>query len=498
MSVVSEDIGAQRLLSNGASLALLDPCGQITWWCAPDPESAPLLWRLLAEDGAAARWIDCAPYLTPGGVAGPTLRTIVTGHSGRLELWDALLLDRDGGPFMVRLVRGLDRALLVDHELVVGGFDDPPVHWADDGSACVNDMSLHVHGGHSAVNGTFLTTTVTAPRGRWAAVTIGINTVAQEVSALVAQVQTAAAEHERGLAGIFPPRHHPERARDALAVLRSCTYRSTGAVLAAATTSLPEAVGGSRQFDSLLLAARRRRRGGRRRPVWEARSGEAVPALRRRDRATHNTDSGSPPIVTDVHGRPVPEEREVEGIAGWQGSRPVRVGNGAPGQVQHDAVGMFIEAVSVYIQQGGKLDASTWALTRGLVDLLCKETHPTNGIWEFRTPRLLLSADKGPRGHLHRGLVVGGRSPRGGRTLRRSASTGPGARYTAAPAICGGGRPIHWWQSRKHPAGVGAHASRPCLYLLDAADVRRRFTVVGLSAWRPARFVSLRTRPAPT
>lgn len=82
------------------------------------------------------------------------------------------------------------------------------------------------------------------------------------------------------------------------------------------------------------------------------------------------SQNGIPPAspVTHVRGDPVPVEREVEGVAGWAGSLPVRVGNTAGGQVQHDGLGLVLEGVSVYLQTGGTLDNDTWSLVRADAD----------------------------------------------------------------------------------------------------------------------------------
>lgn len=97
-----------------------------------------------------------------------------------------------------------------------------------------------------------------------------------------------------------------------------------------------------------------------------------------------------------MRGGPVPEERTVEGIEGWGGSRPVRVGNDAAGQLQYDAWGLVVEAVSVHLQTGGSLDDATWALVRTVADRIAtEEPEASGGIWELRDPRLLLSGDVG-------------------------------------------------------------------------------------------------------
>jgi GH15 family glucan-1,4-alpha-glucosidase len=92
----------------------------------------------------------------------------------------------------------------------------------------------------------------------------------------------------------------------------------------------------------------------------------------------------------------VPEEREVHGIAGWGGTGPVRVGNAAGGQVQYDALGLLVEAVSVHLQLGAALDPACWKLVRGVADhLVAPPTRRTSGIWELRDPSDLVSADIG-------------------------------------------------------------------------------------------------------
>ncbi|WP_350340582.1 trehalase-like domain-containing protein [Candidatus Aeolococcus gillhamiae] len=76
------DIGAQRLLSNGKSLALLAPSGQVTCWCAPEPDSPPLLWRLVGPGGSAATWVGCTADATPGILAGPQRGSCRTALAG--------------------------------------------------------------------------------------------------------------------------------------------------------------------------------------------------------------------------------------------------------------------------------------------------------------------------------------------------------------------------------------------------------------------------------
>ncbi len=80
------------------------------------------------------------------------------------------------------------------------------------------------------------------------------------------------------------------------------------------------------------------------------------------------------------------------------GAELVRSGlaNAAAGQRQYDALGMLLEAVSVYLQTGGSLDDDTWEMVRTVADRVAGEDPgPSSGIWEFRDERPLVSADIG-------------------------------------------------------------------------------------------------------
>ncbi|MDQ4031874.1 MAG: glycoside hydrolase family 15 protein [Actinomycetota bacterium] len=90
------------------------------------------------------------------------------------------------------------------------------------------------------------------------------------------------------------------------------------------------------------------------------------------------------------------------------GPAPVRVGNAAKDQVQYDGLGLLVEAVSVYVQTGGRLDAVTWRLVRELADFVVTgetgQPQPSNSIWEQQDGALLIDGDIG------RWLVRTGRS----------------------------------------------------------------------------------------
>ena len=93
-------------------------------------------------------------------------------------------------------------------------------------------------------------------------------------------------------------------------------------------------------------------------------------------------------VVYDVFGEARLPERELGHLAGYAGSRPVRIGNDAHGQLQLDVYGEVIDAVAWFIRHGGQLDRDTVRLLDGLGRTVCKRwREPDEGIWEGRAGR---------------------------------------------------------------------------------------------------------------
>lgn len=357
-------------------------------------DSAPLLWRLLDAGGGCAAWRDVRPVTRSPEPAGPVARTVVRCAGVRVECLDALV-EAGGGTALVRLTRASEGRLHLTHVLSAGGFDGPWAEWSGS-TARVGAVSLVVDGGHSSPYGRELRTVVTAPPGRWAALVVGVDGVVEaDPEVLVRRLAAAEHAHARRRAGALVPRHHPERAADALAVLDACTFSASGAVAAAPTTSLPEAPGADRQFDYRYTWLR------------DASLAISVAALLGRRKSARRYlsfvktlagEDGELPAapLTDIRGGPVPAERQVEGVAGWAGSRPVRVGNAAARQRQHDAPGFLLEGISVYLQTSGSLDDETWRIVRRAADRAADaDPGPTSGIWELRGPQDLVAGDIG-------------------------------------------------------------------------------------------------------
>jgi GH15 family glucan-1,4-alpha-glucosidase len=170
-----------------------------------------------------------------------------------------------------------------------------------------------------------------------------------------------------------------------LVTLRGLTHVDTGGIVAAPTTSLPEDFGGERNWDYRYCWLRD-----------AALTLESLLAAGRADHAHHWRDwllraiAGDPEdmqvMYTVEGGRHLPE-LELEHLAGYAGSRPVRIGNGAVDQRQTDVLGEVMCALSMARDHGVKETRDSWSLQRTLVNKLAEEWQkPDNGLWEIRGP----------------------------------------------------------------------------------------------------------------
>ncbi|MEY6456210.1 glycoside hydrolase family 15 protein [Corynebacterium pseudotuberculosis] len=174
-----------------------------------------------------------------------------------------------------------------------------------------------------------------------------------------------------------------ELVRRSLLVLRALTHSDTGGIVAAPTASLPEDFGGERNWDY--------------RYTWlrdAALTVEVMVAHGFVEGATNWRDWLLRAVAGDVEnlqimyglgGKRELEELELDHLAGYENSRPVRIGNGAAGQYQADVVGEVMLALAKLRDAGYPEDEFSWGLQKKLLDYTITNIHQKDhGIWEMR------------------------------------------------------------------------------------------------------------------
>lgn len=398
-------VGLERhsMIGNGSSTALLTPDAKICWMSHPLPDSGSLFAHLLGGDAAGhfsvepvkasqvlgqryvdstmiveTRWADVTvtDYLEPAPEGITSLVRVLSG-TGAARIVFAPRPDYANAPFSMEARGG---------ELHVAGTSDPIVLLAPDVSFSITSDGRHA--------------TATAEVNlRQGPVVLNLRCGDTEVQRHpdgtdeAARRAAVALHSRRWVQDLALPSVKPSLVRRSALVLRALVHEPTGAVLAAPTTSLPEGIGGTRNWDyrycwlrdgSMTVNAL----------VDLGSTEEADGFLRWLGRILANAPGPEwlHPLYS-VTGAPLSTEAIIESLPGYAGSRPVRIGNAADHQVQLDVFGPIAELIHGLSEARGSLADPHWDLMVQMAHAVLARWHePDHGIWEAR---------RAPRHHVY-------------------------------------------------------------------------------------------------
>ncbi|MFD2417507.1 trehalose-phosphatase [Amycolatopsis pigmentata] len=383
------------MLANERSVALVTPDARLTWLCHPGPDAPALFADLLGGSGAGH--FSIKPHrngLPLGQRYLPNTMTVETRWS-RLLVTDYL---EPGGPAhrtdLVRVISGSAEASVV--------FAPRPEFGGVPVRLVAEEDGLRVLGTSEPI-------VLRAPGLSWEITSDGLHDTASAVVQPTAQDPvvlelrcgtTSLGPHElsevdrRARAGAFwsdwasglkLPHVETELVARSALTLRGLCNSDTGGVLAAATSSLPEEIGGVRNWDYRYCWIRDAAM-----TVRELVGLGSVQEAEGYLRWLHDvlgTLAGPErlhPLYT-ISGTQLGAEAVIESLPGYAGSRPVRVGNLANHQVQLDVFGPVVELVCSLAEVRGELRDEDWQLVRAMAEAVSRRwSEPDHGIWEER------------------------------------------------------------------------------------------------------------------
>jgi GH15 family glucan-1,4-alpha-glucosidase len=384
------------LIGDCHSAALVSREGSVDWWCVPRFDSHACFAALLGTP-AHGRFL-----ITPAGPAQssrryrPDTMVLETEHdteTGRVRVVDCLAM-RDRRPVLVRRVEGISGFVPMRVELIVRfdyGSVVPWVHRVNGNWRAVagpDGLEMHTP---VELTGQNLTTTAefTVRRRERVPFVLGWfpSHDPQPLPRSAAQLIARTTKYWHAWSARCS---YDGEWRDAvlrsLLTLEALTYKPTGGIVAAPTTSLPETLGGSRNWDYRFCWVRDATL------TLEAfiAGGYREEAERWRDwllRAAAGRPEGLQTMY-GVAGERRLTELELDWLPGYDGARPVRTGNAAHEQLQLDVFGELADVLWQGLRAGMVPTDESWALLRVvLTSLEQRWREPDEGIWEVRGPR---------------------------------------------------------------------------------------------------------------
>jgi len=387
------------VLGDMRALALVALDGAIDWWAVPSMEEAPVCAAILDPKwGGSIILAPSVPYEASRRYRGSTmvLETTYTTDGGVVRVTDALNLGASGRLPWTELARLVE----VDWGQVPMGWSVKPGHrlgrvrpWAhlQDGvpRLVVGDQELVVVTdslGQPVVSSQGVSGELVVREGQTGLLAVvatdGEPVYVPAAKDVWSRVHRTMDSWTRWTDQIsYSGQWRDIVVRSALAI-RALTLATTGAIIGAATTSLPEKIGGERNFDYRF--------------AWIRDASFAIDAMNRL--GLSEEVHGALSWLLSMAAQTSPDLRVFYGIQGsvpgaqmgevdapgYQGSKPVNVGNAAASQTQLGCFGDLLDAVWRYVESGGQLDAGTAAMVGDLADRTCDLWRtPDAGLWEL-------------------------------------------------------------------------------------------------------------------
>ncbi|GCF10999.1 glycoside hydrolase family 15 protein [Dictyobacter arantiisoli] len=434
-------INSYGVIGDCHSAVLVSPDGSVDWGCLPDFDSPAIFCRLLdAEQGG---YFQIAP--TEGNIPGSqrylrgsnVLQTRFASIAGEVVLTDFMPVEtlsawpyqamnnntwtREDGSChcMVRIVECVHGEMSVTMRLKVtpnyaadaskielnaqhlGALitsEQQNVALAIVGASLLPSYSMHVEQNELPKHASVVAQ-VTLREGERLLFAVGMGRTARSARRLVEEelptrnfdAELAHTLHawRTWIAGSNYQGPYADKVERSALALKLMTYAPTGAIVAAPTTSLPEHLGGVRNWDYRFTWLRD--------ATFTLYAFNVLGFTEEARAFTHwlrrlsYANGEDLQIMYGIRGERDLTEKELYHLSGYGGSRPVRVGNGAAEQKQMDVFGEVLDCIHMYRRQGSferygeTLDGPLWSMMRMLVDYVCEHwQEPDSGIWEVR------------------------------------------------------------------------------------------------------------------
>jgi GH15 family glucan-1,4-alpha-glucosidase len=402
-------IGAHALLSDCHSAALTTADGSVDWLCFPRFDSPSVLGRLLDDDAGhwsirpAGDYTSSRRYLEGTLVLEINFRT----STGIVVLTDALAMGAENHGHT--LGRGAPHLLIRSLTCVEGAVEVDVSYAPRPEYGLLHPLLSHVDGGvtarggaewlvlsapqHMVLHDSTATVRITMAAGQTLAFALHRSTLEEQPARIWRQDELsdrleATVAAWRSWSALHQNYDGPwkDLVRHSGRVLQGLTFQPSGAIVAAATTSLPEGVGGERNWDyryswvrdaSFTMEA-----------LWVAACPDEASDFFAfmTTAAAAAVGPGTPlQIMFGVGGEHDLSERALPHLRGWRDSRPVRVGNGAWSQQQIDVYGELLGAAYRLADQIGAMDEDMRAFLVALAETAAERWRETDqGIWEVR------------------------------------------------------------------------------------------------------------------